>query len=186
MVNQSSQGTVLVLMAASFISSTPSFAQIRNVENWLSKPAINFTRPRKKADKIDFVYKASEVYIGGATWFDMFTTVRGMDHPTVAMRADGSVLMRYHGVEVGWAKIVGDRNTGAVVAANVALNAGLALLSRRLYQRGGRWRYAAIAVNVLKGTDNALAAYGNIRYGGSIDERIRAVTGYTGPIHWSH
>ncbi|HVN26466.1 MAG TPA: hypothetical protein VMT99_02325 [Candidatus Paceibacterota bacterium] len=106
---------------------------------------------KQKADKrIDFAFKASRWYLRGATGLDMSTTYIGLD--------------RSHGVETGWAKCFGNRNTSAVIAANAGLNAGIDWLDRRLYQRGGRWRILATSLNVLKGTGNALDGVNNIRY----------------------
>jgi hypothetical protein len=148
---------------------------------WEGKPLGS----EKKADKIDFLYRASNAYLVGGTWLDMTTTYPVLHHPTVAYRADGSVLTRYYGIETGWAGCLGRRNTVAVIAANVALNAGLNLLSRRIYRRGGRWRVLAITVNVLKGTDNLMAGVHNIRYNAGVDGRVQLATGYMGQIRWS-
>ncbi len=141
-------------------------------------------KPKKGADTIGFLYKASSAYLVGATVLDMSTTVRTLDHPTVAARSDGSTLARYYGEETGWAGCFGKRNTGAVVVANVALNAGINLLSRKLYNRGGHWRILAVAVNVLKGTDNVIAGVHNVHYDASVDGQVKLATGYTGQIFW--
>jgi hypothetical protein len=141
---------------------------------------------KKEAGKIGFLYKASSVYLSGATLLDMSSTARVLNHPTVASTAEGSVLARYQGEEVGWAGFLGKRNTGAAVGANVLLNVGIDLLGRSLYRRGGHWRILAVAVNVLKGTDNLLAGIHNVRFNADTDGRIRLATGYTGRISWSH
>ena len=141
--------------------------------------------PRKK-DKTDLLYQASRWYLTGATQLDMTTTFQVIHHPTVAHRADGSVIAHYYGAENGWAGCLGRRSAGAAIGANVALNVGLYLLSRKLYHRGGHWRDLAIVVNILKGTDNMMAGVHNVAYDTGVDGRIRMATGYSGPIHWSH
>lgn len=141
--------------------------------------------PERKADKIGSFYKVSELYLSGATVFDMWSTVKVLHHPTVAYRADNTVLAHYTGIETGWAGCFGNRNAGAAVAANVGLNAGLSFLSHKLYQRGGRWRILAIAVNVSKGTDNLIAGVHNVRWEASVNRRVQLATGYAGPIAWS-
>lgn len=142
--------------------------------------------PGKGAGKLGLLYRSSGLYLLGGTMLDMSSTVRALNHPTLALKADGSVLTRYYSIETGWAGCFGRRNTGAVVMANVALNVGINLLSRNLYRRGGRWRVLAIGVNVLKGTDNLMAGIHNVRYSAGVDGRLRMTTGYSGPISWSH
>ena len=117
---------------------------------------------KEEGRKLDFLYKASRVYLFTGTSLDMVSTARALNHPTVARRTDGSVLGRYPAIETGWAGRFGRRNTFAVVGANVGLNAGIDLLSRRIYRRGGRWRILAITLNVLKGTGNMMAGIHNI------------------------
>lgn len=136
--------------------------------------------------KFGLLYRVSSGYLFGATVLDGVSTTRVLNHPTMAYRADGSALASYHGREVGWAKVFGERNTSAAVGANVALNAGLSVLSRNLYRRGGRWRVLAIGLNVLKGTDNLAAGIHNIRYNAGVDSQIRSATGYRDQISWSH
>lgn len=140
---------------------------------------------REDGRKLDLLYKASRVYLFAGTSLDMVSTARALDHPTVARRTDGSVLGRYPAMETGWAGRFGRRNTTAIVAAHVGLNTGIDLLSRRIYRRGGRWRILAIALNVLKGTDNMVAGIQNIRYSRALDRQVVEATGYKGSIVWS-
>jgi hypothetical protein len=170
----------LMLLATGCISSL-AFAQ--EIEPFREEIRA---KPKKETDKIGFLYKASDIYLSGATLLDMSSTVRVLHHPTTASRTDGSVLARYQGEEVGWASFLGKRNTGAAVGANVLLNVGMDLLGRRLYRRGGHWKILAVAVNVLKGTDNLMAGVHNIRYSSNIDGNICLATGYTGRVIWSH
>ncbi len=173
-------GAVFLLMLAMSASSPPANAQDQLFRNEDGRRESR----EKRADKLDFLYKASNVYLFAGTSLDMVTTVQGLNHPEMARRTDGSVLGRYPGVETGWAGCFGRRNTFAVVSANVALNVGINLLSRKIYRRGGHWRILAVALNVLKGTDNMAAGFHNMKYASALDERIRA-TGYTGQIVWS-
>lgn len=165
---------MLVLMAMSLIHSSHAFAQTEDMPD----------EPESNTDQVSVTYRVSDVYLAVGTMLDMTSTVRLMGHPTIAYRGDGSVLTHYHGIEAGWARVFGDRNEFTAVAANVGLNVGLNLLSRKIYRRGGYWRVLAIGMNVLKGTDNLVAGIHNIRY--NADRNVRSVTGYSGPIHWSH
>lgn len=143
-------------------------------------------KSKEKGDKLALLNKISRFYLAGATAFDMQSTAQILDHPTVARTEAGKLLAYYHGQEVGWAGSFGRRNMFAVTAANVALNAGLTLASQKLYHKGGRWRVLAIVVTAAKATDNLVAGIENTRYSGTIDGQIRATTGYSGPIIWSH
>jgi hypothetical protein len=100
-------------------------------------------------DPIDKTFQASQWYLRGATALDMSTTVIGIEH---------------HGIEAGWARCFGPRNTTAIVAGNVAMNLGVEYVSRRIYQKGGKWKYVATGFNVLKGTMNAADGIHNARY----------------------
>ncbi len=184
---------VVTLLLAMGLVSSSAFAQIQGGNLELTKEAgtpsflrraSNRLEPKRETGKIAFLYKASNLYLLGGTTVDMITTARLMNHPTMAYRADGSALGLYSGVETGWARCLGRKNTGATVMANVALNAGVGLLSRKLYRRGGHWRIVAIAVNVLKGTNSMVAGIHNIRY--DRDEYVRKATGYKGQVVWSH
>ncbi len=141
---------------------------------------------KKKSDKIDFLFKASRPILATGTAVDLYTTVHNLDHPTMAYRADGKFLTRYYVVEKGWARYFGDRSPLAASTANAALNAGVMLLSSRLYLRGGRWRYAAVALVLAKAGMNVYGGIQNERYLGSIDGSVRRETGYRGVIIWSH
>jgi len=141
--------------------------------------------PKKKSDKIDFLYRASLPVLGAATSVDAFTTVRNLNHPTTAFRADGTFLMDYYVVENGWARYFGDRSPFAATTANVLLNAGVIQLSHRLYLRGGRWRIAAAALVLAKAGVNFAGGIQNERYSESIDQRVRLSTGYKGAVLWS-
>lgn len=173
---------VVTLMTMGGLLSSPLLVKAQD----LSFVHVRSGKPKEKADKIATLYKVSRFYLAGATAFDMWSTAKVIGHPTVARRPDGDLLAYYHGQEVGWAGFLGRRDTRAAIAANVVLNVGLTLLSRKLYQKGGRWRVLAIVVNVAKGTDNVVAGVGNVRYGRTVDGRVSAATGYGGPIVWSH
>lgn len=140
-----------------------------------------------KSRKLDAFYRISRLYLGTGTTLDGFSTHEGLDHPTVAHRADKTVLGYFYGTEIGWAgSVVGRRNANAVVAANVLLNFGVERLSQNLYRRGGRWRFLAIGLNLAKATDSTMAGAGNLRFCAGIDSRLRARTGYRGKIIWSN
>ncbi len=144
-------------------------------------------KPKEESGKLDRLYKVSEWTLGVGTTLDGLSTARALDHPTVALRTDGTVLARFYSVEEGWAgPVVGRRNTNAVVLANVLLNVGVRQLSRNLYRRGGKWRLLAIGLNVWKATDSTTAAVGNFRFCAGINDRLRVTTGYQGKIIWSH
>ncbi len=140
----------------------------------------------QRASKLDTFYKASRIYLWAGTTLDMTTTVRSLNHPPIAREAGGTFLMNYPSREAGWAgHIVGSRNTAAVVAANVGLDLGVDFLSRRLYRKGGRWRYLAVGLNLWKATDNTMAGFHNMGYTRSLDQRVRQATGYQGQITWT-
>ncbi len=132
------------------------------------------------------LYLASEGYLAGGTWLDASTTVRGLEHPTMAYRGNGSFLMRYVVTEKGWARCMGNRNAFGVTAANVALNLGVLVASRRLFRRGGRWRILAIGFVVAKATASTWAGVRNIQLEGGINQQVRHDTGYRGAILWRH
>jgi hypothetical protein len=142
--------------------------------------------PKKKSDTIDFLYKASPMVLSAATSVDMYTTVHALDHPTVAFRANGTFLTNYYVVEKGWAHGFGDRSPFAATSANVLLNAGVLTVSRRLYLRGGRWRWAATALVLAKAGANFTGGWQNERYLAGIDRHVQLSTGYKGVIVWSH
>lgn len=167
---------VLLVMATS-----PARAQIQQFQTRALQ------EPREGSRKLDILFRTSEWYLGFGTALDMISTVRVLNHPTVALGTDQSVIGRFSGVENGWAgSVVGRRNTAAVVSANVILNVSIGMLSRNLYRRGGHWRFLAIGLNVLKGTNNTMAGIGNLRFNAGIDGQLRAATGYRGQIAWSH
>jgi hypothetical protein len=139
----------------------------------------------RKPSKIDFFFKASPVVLSAGTAVDVFTTTHNLDHPTTALRADGSVLTHYYVVEKGWARFLGDRNPSAVSLANATLNAGITALSRKLYLRGGRWRYAAVALVFAKAGANVGGGIQNEQVLAGIDRHVRLETGYKGVILWS-
>jgi hypothetical protein len=128
--------------------------------------------------------KASRSYLVGGITLDAVSTFRLMDHPTKAYREDGSFLATYHGIETGWARCFGARNKFAAISANVALDAGIDMLSRKIYRRGGRWRILANGLTVLKGTGNMADGIHNMRF--DPDRSVRMATGYQGQIIWSH
>jgi hypothetical protein len=115
----------------------------------------------------------------------MTTTVRSLDHPTTALRSDGTFLTHYYVKEDGWAGIFGRRDAATAVVANVLLNAGIDHFSRKLYSRGGRWRVLAYGMVLGKGTINAIAAGSNLRNDEGINKQVSLATGYKGQILWS-
>lgn len=142
---------------------------------------------KKKSDKkLDFFYKASQGYLAGGSWLDVYSTNRNLNHPTMAYRSDNTFLMRYTVTEDGWARCLGNRNAFRASAANALLDVGVSELSRRWYRRGGRWRIAAISLNVAKATDSLVAGIQNERLNASIDQRVSRATGYRGVIVWQH
>lgn len=164
-------GCWLVLLAVSLVSSPAARAQKRE-KLW------------EKPHKLDLLFKVSNAYLSGGTMLDTMSTIRLMDWNAVAHGTNGTVLGRYYGEEAGWASFLGKRNTGAVVAANVLLNAGVSMLDRKLYRRGGHWRYLAITLNLLKGTDSVVAGVHNITF--NPDQAVQRATGYSGTVLWSH
>ena len=141
---------------------------------------------RKKPDKIDFLHWASRGYLAAGTWLDSSTTANGLNRPTMAYRASNNTfLMRYTVTEDGWASFLGKRDTVTAVGANVFLNVGVERFSKRLYLRGGRWRYVAIGLLVAKATDNLVAGIHNEQLQAGIDGRVRQLTGYRGAIVWT-
>jgi hypothetical protein len=141
---------------------------------------------KRKLNRVDFLYMASEGYLAGGTWLDASTTAGGLHHPTMAYGSNNLFLMRYVVTEDGWAGCLGKRDAFTASGANVLLNLGISELSRRWYRRGGRWRIAAIGLNGAKATDNLIAGIRNDRLNASIDQRVRTLTGYRGVIIWSH
>lgn len=172
---------VLLVLMMSFVNSSQAFAQTPSPadSDWPTKPA-------KKIQKLDLLYHASEAYLAVGTGLDMMTTVHNLGHPTTAYSNSGAFLTHYYAVETGWsAPIVGSRDTTGVVVANVLVNAGIDLLDRRLYQRGGKWKFVAVSLNVLKGTGNIVCGIRNIRTNEGIDQVVRMRTGYKGAVIWS-
>lgn len=172
----------MLVFAMSLMSSSRTFAQ--NVF-----PADS-DRPQekqgRKVQKLDLVYHASEVYLAAGTGLDMMTTAHNLGHPTTAYSARGDFLTHYYAEETGWASVVGRRDTTGVVLANVALNVGIDLLDRKLYKRGGKWKFAAMSLNVLKGTGNIVCGIRNIKTDEGIDQAVQMRTGYKGIVVWSH
>jgi hypothetical protein len=139
---------ITVALAATSWSSLPAIAQtIQPIKRFSRDTSL---KPDGKGDKIDFAHRASDWYLRGATVLDMSSTAIGLEHS--------------HGVEVGWAKCFGSKNTPAILAGNVGLNIGVEYLSRKIDQRGGRWRMVAMALNGAKATGNAAAGIRNMRY----------------------
>lgn len=173
--------TPLLLMAMSS-SSSHAFAQTQPF-----LPDEPPKRPVEKAKKIDFPYLLSEAYLAGGTALDMKSTADVLGHPTTAYRADRTFLTHYYAGECGWAGVVfGKRNTVGAVWSNTLLNVGFDMLDRKLYRRGGRWRIAALGLNVLKGTGNWVDGFHNVRVDKNVDKYVRLETGYkTGLIIWS-
>lgn len=147
---------------------------------------LEIVQPKKDEGKTHAIFAASRFYLLGGSALDGVSTSLVMGHPKMAYRADGSPLASYQGIETGWARSFGSKNTFAAVGANVALDAGVGFAASKLYQKGGRWRYLAIGLNVLKGTDGLIAGIRNFRFASSVDRRVRLVTGYAGPVTWSH
>jgi hypothetical protein len=173
--------TIALFCATGLVSPMHAIAQVQTQED-LPTHIL-----KKKPDKLDFFYtKVAPTVLSAATTADVFTTVRGLDHPTVAYRPDGSVLTNYYVVETGWARYFGDRSPFAASTANVILNLGVMDLSHRLYLRGGRWRVAALALVLAKAGANFEGGIHNERYLAGIDSDVRRSTGYyTGAILWS-
>jgi hypothetical protein len=170
---------IALFCAMGLISLPHAIAQIQTQEDLPRPPE------KKKSDAIDFLFKASPVILSAATSVDLYTTTHGLDHPTVAYREDGSFLTNYYVVEKGWARCFGERSPFAASVANSTLNAGIMMLSRRLYLRGGRWRIAALALVLAKAGTNLDGGIQNERFLGSIDQRIQVATGYKGVVLWA-
>jgi len=171
----------MLLIVGGLVASPHALAQTQG-DAFLEIP-----REEKPVEKPSFLFKASRAYLFSGTSLDMWSTVHALNHPTIARSPDGSFLGNYYPVEKDWARCFGERNKPAIITANLALDFGVDLLSRKLYRKGGRWKGVAVALNVLQGTNRVRAALSNMRQDASIDERIRARSGYTvGRIVWSH
>lgn len=147
---------VIVLLAMSVNSlladaqTVPPFQPIErfSIENFVaSKRDVGKV---KHVDPIDKIFETSRWYLRGATAIDATTTAIGMEFD--------------HGIETGWGRCFGPRNTSAVVAWNVGLSLGTEYLSKVIYQKGGKWRYAAAGMNLLKGSGNLAAGIHNAHY----------------------
>jgi len=68
----------------------------------------------------------------------------------------------HHDSEVGWAKCFGEHNIAGVVIANGAVNFGVDWLGGRIYRKGGRWRYVAVALTAGRAVEVAGAGFHNI------------------------
>jgi hypothetical protein len=168
--------TCFLLMCA---AAPRAFAQTRFL------PLPDSPKPPVRRSRLDgILYLASEGYLVGGTWLDASTTVKGLEHPTMAYRGNGSFLMRYVVTENGWARCMGNRDAFGVTAANVALNLGVWEASRRLFRRGGRWRILAIGLVVAKATASTWAGVHNIGLEAGINQKVRKATGYRGAIVW--
>jgi len=110
--------------------------------------------PEKKRNAIDRWYVASLPILSGATALDAFTTAHNLDHPTVASRADGSLLATYRCTEDGASRYFGGTGPVSASAENSLFNFGVTLLSRRLARRGGWWKVAAVTLNLAKAGAN--------------------------------
>jgi hypothetical protein len=166
--------------AMGLVSPTHAIAQVQTQDDLPRAPE------KKKPDTIDFLHKwVSPTVLSAATSVDVYTTAHNLDHPTVAYREDGTFLTNYYVVEKGWARCFGNRSPFAASFANASLNAGVMVLSDRLYLRGGRWRIAALALVLAKAGANLDGGIQNERFLGSIDQRVRLETGYRGVILWS-
>lgn len=138
----------------------------------------------REPGKLGLLHGISEQCLAAGTLLDLTSTALVLDHPTVALRTDGTVLGHFYGREVGWASVFGPRDTGAVVAANLALSAGVGVLSRRIYRLGGAWRFVAIVLDVAKAADSAIAGGGNLRFRSGINDRLRLATHYKEEFSW--
>ncbi len=174
-----------VLLMLSAMGISPPRIRAQDQYSWQKGDYWKPKEEKKPATRLDRLYRVSGWYLNAGTTLDAATTFQQLNRPTIARREDNTFLMRYPSAELGWARCFGNRNTGAAVGANVALNAGIALLSRRIYRKGGRWRYLALGLNVLRGTQSFGAGIGNLEYGNSIDGRVRQAAGYSGRIIWS-
>ncbi len=134
----------------------------------------------------DYLFWGAQGYLAAGTWFDSSSTVEVLGHPTMAYRENGTFLMKYAVTEGGWARCFGKRNAFAASTANVALNLGIAEASRRLYRRGGRWRFLAIGLVAARATSSTLAGMHNAQVSADINRQVRQFTGYRGVILWRH
>lgn len=141
-----------LLFAVSLVSSLHVSAQVQPLlaqsllENRLPD------EPKRKVDKIDFLYKASRIYLLEGTGLDAVTTAHALSQPNT--------------VEENWAACFGKKNTGAVVLANGFLNLGVGLASRELYKHRGQSKIlgiAAVGLSLFKATDSTVAGIHNIR-----------------------
>jgi hypothetical protein len=135
-------------------------------------------RPTKRTPKkTAFAFRASEFFFGGATAFDMSTTVTTLNHPTTAHRSDGLIIAHYYGYERGWVGIFGRRDAWTAVTANVLKNVVIDRYSRRFYARGGRWRALGYGLIVAQAAFNLIDATSNVRSNERIDQRVQRATG---------
>ncbi len=176
------RATAWILFAVGLCSSAPhALAQVQYQTNRY----VNL-RPREESGKTDLLFKASRWYLIAGTSLDGVTTAMVLDHPPIARQGtDGKFLGRYRGTETGWASFVGDRSASKVVLANALLNLAVDWSARRLYRRGGKWKYLAIGLNLCKGTASFVGGVHNVRVNADANGVVRRTTGYTGRIVWS-
>lgn len=171
---------LLLLGVMSLVSSLPAVGQ-----QFQHLPDGPYPRKvKKKSDKIDFFYDISRYAHAGASVADSVTTTQLLDHPTAAYSAQGQFLTYYYTREVGWASCLSQRNAFVVTTANEVLDTGVDVFARRLDKRGGRWRFAAIALLAGKTAISATAAGHNVLFGEGINRQVDLATGYKGLIVW--
>jgi len=132
---------VCLMLLVAWIGISASLARADESESFLLKKV---EKPKPKEDnrshKLDLLFQASQIYLSSGTSVDGVTTGLALNHRPIARQADGVFLMSYPSRETGWVSRFGLQNPSGVIAANVGLNLGIGLLSRRMYRRGGRWR----------------------------------------------
>jgi hypothetical protein len=160
----------IAVMAIAVLSVKPSlFAQVDMKqpveENLLASPIVIPKRCPKPPSKFEKrIYQTSQLtLVGGLTW-DMVTTRQAINHPRyVDYRLNNTFYTGTHAPpeafeEIGWARVFGAHDTGAIIAANAGLDAGVLILSHYLFKKGGRWwPKAAIVLNMVQGTTHIRA-----------------------------
>lgn len=121
----------------------------------------------------EVLYHASQMTLLGGWALDEWMTVKAIGDPIhvnylycedgsqtcqFPMPVEKTVTFR----EVGWASWYGIQEPYSVVAASIALDAGILTASHFLYKRGGIWRKIAIGLNFAQAGSHLYAGFGTV------------------------
>ncbi len=124
------------------------------------------------SSKTDKWYRASQAVLISGLVLDEWSTVEAINNPTRVSYLhceDGSQTCQFPVSvektvtfrETGWASWYGIQRPGSIVAASVALDAGILTVSHLLYKRGGIWQKVAIGINFAQAGSHLYAGFGN-------------------------